>query len=168
MLDWITAARRHVVPSLDLTQFEASAKWNSLQETIQLARKLGVLYFIYNQVLTTKAAPMLAQFRKILLKGAPQHLRMTLAAPLQGCQIMADAIDFLKSYRELDSEKVVSLPIESKNYNRVKRQFKNIRPIGRQNTNLPVRSGPSQTWDPTRCLFGQAPSRPSFMAKGTQ
>jgi hypothetical protein len=52
MLDWITAARRHVVPSLDLTQFEASAKWNSLQETIQLARKLGVLYFTYNQVPT--------------------------------------------------------------------------------------------------------------------
>ena len=40
---------------------------------------------------------------------------------------MADAIDFLKSHRDLESEKVVSLPIESKNYNRVKRQFKNIR-----------------------------------------
>ena len=40
---------------------------------------------------------------------------------------LVDALDFLKSYRKLDSEKVVSLPIESKNYNRVKRQFKNIR-----------------------------------------
>jgi hypothetical protein len=42
---------------------------------------------------------MLAQFRKIPLKGAPQHLRMTLAGPLPGCQTMADAIEFLKSYR---------------------------------------------------------------------
>ena len=100
---------------------------------------------------------MLAHFRKILLKGAPQHLRMTLAAPLQGCQIMADAIDFLKSYRELTSEEVVSLPIKSEKYNGVKRQFKNIRPIGRQNTNLTIRSGPSQPWNPTKFLFGQAP-----------
>ena len=83
----------------------------------------------------------------------------------KGCQIVADAIDFLKSYRELDSEKVVSLPIESKNYNIVKRQFKNIRLFGRQNTNLTIRSGPSQPWYPTRFLFGQAPSRP-FLGQG--
>jgi hypothetical protein len=70
---------------------------------------------------------MLVQFRKILLKGAPQHLRMTLAAPLQGCQIMADAIDFLRSYRELDPEKVVSLPIKGKKFNGMRRQLKNIR-----------------------------------------
>jgi hypothetical protein len=93
---------------------------------------------------------------------------LILARPLPGFQTVAVSIDFLKSYRELTSEEVVSLPIKSEKYNGVKRQFKNIRPIGRQNTNLPVRSGPSQTWDPTRCLFGQAPSRPSFMAKGTQ
>ena len=57
---------------------------------------------------------------------------------------MADAIDFLKSHRDLESEKVVSLPIESKNYNRVKRQFKYIRLFRRQNINLTIRSGPSQ------------------------
>jgi hypothetical protein len=56
------------LPFLDVTQFEPSAKWNNLQEAIQLARKLGVLYFIYNQVPIPQAAPMLAQFRKILLK----------------------------------------------------------------------------------------------------
>ena len=49
LLDWITEAWRHAFPSLDLTQFEASAKWNNLQEAIQLARKLGAFYFIYNQ-----------------------------------------------------------------------------------------------------------------------
>ena len=53
---------------------------------------------------------MLVQFRKILLKGALQHLRVTLAGPMQGCQPVADAIDFLKSYRELDLDKVVYLP----------------------------------------------------------
>jgi hypothetical protein len=63
LLDWITAVWRYVFPSLDLTQFKASAKWNNLQQ----ARKLGVL-FIYSQVPTPQAAPMLAQFRKILLK----------------------------------------------------------------------------------------------------
>ena len=52
LLNWITAAWRYALLSLDLTQFEASAKWNSLQEAIQLARKLGVLYFTYNQVPT--------------------------------------------------------------------------------------------------------------------
>lgn len=72
-----------------------------------------MLYFIYNQVLTTKAAPMLAQFRKILLKGAPQHLRMNLAGPLQGCQTVADAIDFLKSYRELDSNNPYLLKVRN-------------------------------------------------------
>ena len=41
-------------------------------------------------------APRLAQFRKILLKRAPQHLRMTLAGPLQWCQTMVDAITRLK------------------------------------------------------------------------
>jgi hypothetical protein len=70
---------------------------------------------------------------------------------------VADSIDFLKSYRELDSGKVIALHIESKNYNRVKRQFKSIRLFGRQNTNLTIRSGPSQPWNPTKFLFGQAP-----------
>jgi hypothetical protein len=78
---------------------------------------------------------------------------------------VADAIDFLKSYRELDSEKVVSLPIESKNYNIVKRQFKNIRLFGRQNTNLTIRSGSSKPWNPTKFLFGQAPRGP-FLGQG--
>ena len=76
---------------------------------------------------------------------------------VQGMSNLVDALDFLKSYRKLDSEKVVSLPIESKNYNIVKRQFKNIRLFGRQNTNLTIRSGPSQPWNPTKFLFGQAP-----------
>lgn len=107
LLNWITAAWRHVLPSSDLTQFEASVKWNALQEAIQLARQPGVLYYIYSQVPTTLAASMLPQFRKILFKGAPQHLRMTLAGPLQGSQAVADTIDLLKAYRELDSEKVV-------------------------------------------------------------
>ena len=78
---------------------------------------------------------------------------------------MADAIDFLKSHRDLESEKVVSLPIESKNYNIVKRQFKNIRLFGRQNTNLTIRSGPSQPWNPTKFLFWQAPCGP-FLGQG--
>ena len=94
LLDWITAVWRYVFPSLDLTQFEAPEKCNNLQEAIQLARKLGVLYFTYNQVPTPEAAPTLAQFLKTPLKGAPQHLRMTLAGPLQECQTVADVIDF--------------------------------------------------------------------------
>jgi hypothetical protein len=48
------------IPSLDLTLFEASTKWNSLQEAIRLARTLGVLYFIYNQVPILQAAVILA------------------------------------------------------------------------------------------------------------
>jgi hypothetical protein len=75
---------------------------------------------------------MLAQFRKIMLKGAPEHLKMTLAGPLQGCQTVVDATDFLKSYIELDSVKVVFLPIKSKKYNVVKSRLKNIRQFGRQ------------------------------------
>ena len=63
-------------------------------EATQLARTLGVLYFIYNHVPTPQTASMLVKFRKIMLKGAWQHLRMTLDGPLQRCQTMADAIDF--------------------------------------------------------------------------
>ena len=85
--------------SLDLTQFEASAKWNSIQEVIQLANNLGVLYFIY-QAPIPQTAPILAQFRKILLKGAPQHVRVTLAGILQGCQTVANAIEVLKLYED--------------------------------------------------------------------
>jgi hypothetical protein len=79
---------------------------------------------------------------------------------VQGMSNLVDALDFLKSYRKLDSEKVVSLPIESKNYHRVKRQFKYIRLFRRQNINLTIRSGPSQLWNPTRFLFMQATRRP--------
>ena len=84
---------------------------------------------------------------------------------VQGMSNLVDALDFLKSYRELDSEKVVSLPTKSKKYNGVQRQFKNIRPLGRQNTNLKIRSGPSKPWNPTKFLFGQAPRGP-FLGQG--
>jgi hypothetical protein len=73
---------------------------------------------------------------------------------------MADAIDFLRSYRELDSEKAVSLPIKGKKFNKMRRRLKNLRAFGRRNTNLPIRSGPSKPWNPTRHLFGQVPHRP--------
>lgn len=108
LLDRITAAWRHVFLSLDLTQFEASVKWNTLQQAIKLARKLGVLHYIYNQVPSPQAETMLAQFRQILLKGAP-HLRMTLAGALQGCQTVADTIGLFRAGRELDSEKIETL-----------------------------------------------------------
>ena len=65
---------------------------------------------------------------------------------------MADSIDFLKSYRELDSEKVVSLPIESKNYNRVKRQFKNIRLEDRISTSQLVQDQANHDIPQDSCL----------------
>ena len=48
---------------------------------------------------------------------------MTPAEPLPICQAVADAIDFLKSYRELDSEKSVSLTIKGKKFNKMRVNF---------------------------------------------
>ena len=65
---------------------------------------------------------------------------------------MADSIDFLKSYRELDSGKVIALHIESKNYNRVKRQFKNIRLEDRISTSQLVQDQANHDIPQDSCL----------------
>lgn len=79
LLDWITTIWSYAFPLLDLTQFEAAAKWNASQEAIQLERQVGELWFIYNQVATPQVALFIPQLKRILIKGAPPHMRINLA-----------------------------------------------------------------------------------------
>lgn len=82
LLDWLTSAWRFAFPTLDLTQFEAAGKWVTYQDAISPTRKLGILYYIYNEVETPQASTMIPGFAKIILKGAPAHLRASLAGPV--------------------------------------------------------------------------------------
>lgn len=145
LLDWITAAWRVAYPNLDLTQFETAGQWQTYTQAIRQARKLGILYFIYNEVPTPQAAPLIPQFKRILLKGAPQNMKMSLAGPLQNCQTVADAIEFFKSFRELDTEKVVSFNIR-------KRRFPKFRPFGNRNRMSFTRGSGQPPW---RMLIGR-------------
>lgn len=70
LLDWVTAAWRYAFPSLDLTQFETAGKWSTYQEAINTCRKLGILWFIYNQAPTPQAAPLTPAFKCLLISRA--------------------------------------------------------------------------------------------------
>lgn len=132
LLDWITAAWRLAFPTLDLTQFEAAATWNTYQDAIGILRKLGILWFIYNQVPTPLASPLQPEFKKIIVKGAPPHLKMSLVGSLQGCRTIDEAVQFFKGFRELEQDKVISFQINTRKPNRKgqnfyeQRQFRNI------------------------------------------
>jgi hypothetical protein len=95
LLDWITTAWRCAFPSLDLTQREEAAKWNTFQEAIQLMRQLGVLWFIHNEVDTSQDALIIPQFKRILIKGVPPH-KINLAGPLLNCRNVSEVIDLFK------------------------------------------------------------------------
>lgn len=114
LLDWITAAWRLAYPTLDLTQFETAGQWDSYDKVIRVLRKLGMIYCIYNAVSTPQAAPLLPSFRRIIVKGAPNNIKMTIAGPLSNCATIADAINYFKEFRELQQEKVVSLNVQGK------------------------------------------------------
>ncbi|XP_059101848.1 uncharacterized protein LOC131895456 [Peromyscus eremicus] len=155
LLDWITAAWRFAFPTLDLTQFESAAQWTTYAQAIKQCRKLGILYFIYNQVPTPQAAPFTPQFKKIIIKGAPAHLKMSLAGPLQACQTISDAMEFFKSYREMDIDKVVSFNVNKKqDKKKVTPRFSNIRPFGKPNQ-MPIRQNANKPWNPIRRLTGR-------------
>ena len=161
LLDWITAAWRHAFPTMDLTQFEAAGKWMTYQEGIQLARKLGILYFIDNETNTPQAAPLIPQFKKIIIKKAPPHLRMSLAGPIQNCQTVAEAIIFFKNFGEMDNDIALSFTV-SKKPRRFLQNIRKIKPLGKARTGLPIR--PNQPWNPWRTVVEQRrkpfPQRP--------
>ena len=161
LLDWITAAWRLAFPSLDLTQFETSAKWHTYSEAINICRKLGVLWHIYNQAPTPQAAPMTPAFIRVVIKGAPPHLQMSLTTGLQASQTIGDAIRHFKQFRELEAEKVVSFqtqvrrppPRKDKPTSNWKR-LRNIRfrQFGNRNT-MPIR--PNGRGGPFKRIIGR-------------
>lgn len=128
LLDWITAAWRLAFPTLDLTTLESQARWNSWDEAMRICKKLGILYFVYHSITTPLAAPMTPAFRKILVKGAPPHLKVSLISPLQSCQTLQDAVDVVKDLKSLEGDKVYSFQAQ-KGPVRSTRKFK-IRPFG--------------------------------------
>lgn len=178
LMDWITAAWRLAFPTLDLTQFETAGKWNTYAEAIAICRKLGILWFIYNQAATPQASPMLPAFKKIIIKGAPPHLRMSLTGSIQGCNTVADTIQFFKSFRELEAEWVVSFNATAKPIKKPRpRPFQNIkkqiRPFERtsgMNIRPPLNGGPYQrtfgkmvnSWRKNTFLGKRGPTAPRF------
>lgn len=74
------------------------------------------MWFTYNEIDTPQAAPFIPQFKIILIKGEPPHMRINLAGPLKNFRTVSDVIDFLKGYRELDQEIVIALNIKWKSF----------------------------------------------------
>lgn len=165
LMDWVTAAWRLAFPTLDLTQFEAKGKWSDYGEAIQLCRKLGVLYLIYNQVPTPQASPLTPQFKKIILKGAPPNLKLSIAGPLQACTTIAEAIRMFKECRELETDKVISFAaqVPPKKRKTFRTPFTNIREampgwkkpqfFGDQRPRMPIRQ-PNNQMGPGNRIWG--------------
>lgn len=160
LLDWITAAWRLAYPHLDLTQFETAGQWDTYEKVIRILRKLGMLYFIYNAIPTPQAAPMIPSFRRIVIKGAPNNIRMTIAGPLANCLTVSDAITYFKEFRELQQEKVVSLNVGVKHRKqwtqRIRPYLPKIRPFGNPRTLYTPYTRP---WKPLARVVGR-PSTP--------
>lgn len=128
-------------------------------------RKLGVLWFIHDEVAIPQAAAFTPQFKRIFIKEVPPHVRINLAGPLQSCRTVSKVI----GYRELDQEKVVTLNIRRKPFTlrRTARFFTpltNIRPFGRKP------GMPFITRAPQRCTanrnFGRKKCKPFLGNRG--
>jgi hypothetical protein len=52
--------------------------------------------------------------KKIIINGAPAHMRLSLTTSLVHAQILQDIVDFLKEVRNLGTSKVVSLTASTK------------------------------------------------------
>ena len=125
------------------------------------SKKIRHIEFIDNETNTPQAAPLIPQFKKIIIKEAPPHLRMSLAGPIQNCQTVAEAIDFFKNFREMDNDKVLSFLV-SKKPRGFLQNIRKIKPLGKARTGLPLR--PNQPWNPWRSVVEQRrkpfPQRP--------
>lgn len=109
---------------------------------------------------------MIPEFKKLIIKGAPPQMRMSLSRPIQACLTIQHAIDFFKNFRELDSEKVVSFQARTKYKPKFQitkpktafRFFNNIKPFGRTATaprnRTYIQNRNSRPWTPFRVLTG--------------
>jgi hypothetical protein len=116
MIAWITEAWRNTVPDMDLSSVEAEAvQWRNLDEAIKLVRKVGIIYKVYHPgIRTLLGAPVLRDMKKIIINGAPAHLKMTLTTALAQAETLQDITDFIKEVRNLEKCKVLSFPVEKK------------------------------------------------------
>lgn len=98
----------------------------------------------------------------MIIKGAPPHLKMSIACPLQGCQTIAQAITFFEECRELDQDKAISFAIQKKpqKQNSKPRFFQNIRPLGDNRPKMNIRQQGNRTFNPVRKIIGRQMKTP--------
>jgi hypothetical protein len=101
---------------MDMSSVEAEAvQWRDLDEAIKLVRKVGILYKVYHpKTRTPLGEPVSRGMKKIIINGAPAHLKMTLTTALAQAETLHDITDFIKKVRNLERCKVLSFLVEKK------------------------------------------------------
>jgi hypothetical protein len=88
-----------------------SFQWRNLDEAIKLVRKVGIIYKVYHpEIRTPLEAPVLRNMKKIIINGAPAHLKMTLTTALVQAETLQDITDFIKKVRNLEKMQGTVLP----------------------------------------------------------
>jgi hypothetical protein len=60
-----------------------AVQWRNLNEAIKLVRKVRILYKVYHpKIRTILGAPVLRDMKKIIINGAPAHLKIILTTAL--------------------------------------------------------------------------------------
>lgn len=72
-----------------------------MEDAIQLCRKLGIIGMVYGMSRTPLACPLTPAITRIIIKGAPPELRLTVTAPLSGHTRLIEIVDYLKQGRDL-------------------------------------------------------------------
>jgi hypothetical protein len=112
---WIIEAWRNTIPDMDMSSVEAEVVQWRIDEAIKLVRKVGILNKIYHpEIRTPLEAPVSRDMKKIIINGAPAHLKMTLTTALALAETLQDITDFIKEVRNLEKCKVLSFPLEKK------------------------------------------------------
>jgi hypothetical protein len=81
---WITEAWRNTVPDMDMSSVEVEAvQWRNLDNAMKLVRKVGILYKVYHpEIRTPLGTPVSRDMKKIIINGAPAHLKIILTTAL--------------------------------------------------------------------------------------
>jgi hypothetical protein len=85
LIRWLSEAWHIAIRDLDFSTLEVNVSWKTLDDAIKLTRKLGILYKIYhNKYLMPVAAPPQPEMKKIIINGAPAHMRLSNHFPSTG------------------------------------------------------------------------------------
>lgn len=102
---WIARAWVQAFPYLDLASIEPQARWSDPVQGIRVIRKIGLLCKMYEDnpelhPLTIRLTPAM---RNIIVRGAPESMRMFLAGSIAGMHDLQEVTDCLRQYRDLSN-----------------------------------------------------------------